>query len=1562
MRTVSGTITTAERGRVLVPRHSAIAERRLLAFGSPTITVNASLDITRPISVIAHPSNANVAYGLYGYSGGSLYIKVLNPATGSDWAMTSTSATSLETSGTSHCVKPSLVNDSGAIYVYTAQFSGSIVTIRRAAVSSTSNPPTASLSTYTSFTAPFSATTTSSIFRRVEAVIGLSGGQAIVVLGVHDFDNDSSTLYFYWVQSPTKTVPLSTTIKTSFSDTWVANNFWQHATGCAFICANRRPDGTIVVIANAGTYSEPRAIGFTIRNGVESPFRPLVPSDIESGAVNILPTGLTEINSLLYLSGRVVRRPAVRAGSANAVSYDGYMVSTGDLDFSFGARNHYVQSTLANGTVFLPYNATTVFYGGGQSISSAQATSVQTGSVVNGLALPIASWNLSSVVNGSDAVTFSAANPLGALNDDLRIDAGSAIKLQSGQGVDLADIGEYGIDGNTFANGLNGREKVSIETRDAGHKTLIDWVSPFYGQLLARQVVRTNNLAGFTVMTPDKGYKGGTALTYKGLNEPFIAYASAYGSDQHLQKATVTFNYAEPTANYHLSAFGFVFGATDSGNANIAFIPKQNSWTATSGGNMTQIEVRKLALNAIDSLDPNKENTGFNFTPRINNMLRGESGSSIRTTAGTGTYSYRVTPAFAADVQYDFAMRKAGRKVWLYGKTRNYNPANLSANAGYTLLGEYEFAISESPQYSARTSVGVSLNTDVAFSTSWWTQGAFNDIKVQATAAANHLYTLYNRLYMTGDSGSPGPSSTITRTSGVATSGLQTGMTVRVQRRSGGVGHTLYTVNTVTGTDASFYVYRSAIPATFYPDGSNFIHDIYVLQGGLGGFGEVASGNKVDTIQAFNGTFLVPIETGARKREITSAYRAFVVTNDSTAGAVRYIKTDGISHECISGSTYTGGTYEAWDYPTSPHIDPRQWRVLGYGGRIYEGSMATFGLPTGENDVRLLKVEDEAVRYQLQQFLGVGIYPADTQTLTSWTCIPAYYAPLQAATAGSVNLKNWRATSGQQPGDNLGDFTSTPVGGSVKSPIGLLAEVVTRNNDQEAGGVERAYHVVSSTMVQPADVTTTNTSYVTLDNAFSNAIRGADPTGSTVIDGDLVVLSGRGHKLDGVFTSKTTHAENTPVVYLPTNGYPNYNQAAITMSRYGYWGGRYLSIQDAIARVSKMAGMMKPVFRSVASVTGQSITSSAYNVPLRETVSDFVLDANIYIPGGNISTTPADSNRLYITFRGYYTLSIQGWNTSAMVNNGCEGGLRIGLLTNSGSVTADGNGDKWIEHAPVITGNYNLSGTYAGSGISWTLTNDTARTTKVRLIVIGSEVSVEIEGQPAWTFDLSTANDGGSNSYAVYDRGAVTVRYSASLTTTADINVQELSDEATDVFINKGADGSSALNDLIKERHVQHRATTNGGIEFSQFYARDNAGTLQYNLLHDAWGFKDMSVFSHQEVIGQSSGEYIDDATARAEGYSFNTASSNSAKTGANAEIEARLLVRQGKEMAAQRAVSGYGFIELQPEDQVTLIYAGAGDVPGITSGTYVITTMSLSATNASVKGEYVLRQYIASV
>jgi hypothetical protein len=85
-------------------------------------------------------------------------------------------------------------------------------------------------------------------------------------------------------------------------------------------------------------------------------------------------------------------------------------------------------------------------------------------------------------------------------------------------------------------------------------------------------------------------------------------------------------------------------------------------------------------------------------------------------------------------------------------------------------------------------------------------------------------------------------------------------------------------------------------------------------------------------------------------------------------------------------------------------------------------------------------------------------------------------------------------------------------------------------------------------------------------------------------------------------------------------------------------------------------------------------------------------------------------------------------------------------------------------------------------------------------------------------------------------------------------------------------------------------------------------------------------------------------------------------KTAAQCAMEARLILREKRELQEVRTVSGYGRIALQPEDKVALVYAPTGSgVPAHTSSDHVIQAVNLSADNKSVKATYSLRKFVSS-
>jgi hypothetical protein len=407
-------------------------------------------------------------------------------------------------------------------------------------------------------------------------------------------------------------------------------------------------------------------------------------------------------------------------------------------------------------------------------------------------------------------------------------------------------------------------------------------------------------------------------------------------------------------------------------------------------------------------------------------------------------------------------------------------------------------------------------------------------------------------------------------------------------------------------------------------------------------------------------------------------------------------------------------------------------------------------------------------------------------------------------------------------------------------------------------------------------------------------------------------------------------------------------------------------VEDAIRRACSLAGMRKATFRQAfttptASIT-REITTTPYTIPFRENPVNFVLDLSIHIPANGTGTALLE-NRLNILFRSYYRLSIEQWNTAADIAAGRQGNLRVMLSTTSTDIDAPTSGDsRWLQYVTVPVTDYNFSGSYTGSSPNYTAVDDlaTARNCPARLCVKDNLVSLELFGQPVWTFNLDELDDGAGHSYRVDTAGPVTIAYTQALAdNSATLAAPELSGEVAHVDVPRGDTGRGVIDRLIGDARkpgsmrIRDIATVSGGRTFSQWWMRDDAGELRANLLKDDWMKSDEARTGHQQVTGLALGEALDEALIRAEGYSFDTEANDALETVWQCVEEARLALREQQEFAVQRGVSGYGRIALQPEDLVTRVYGTE------TAEDHVITSVKLTAEATAMKGQYELRKYM---
>jgi phage protein D len=1557
MRTINAGITSAEIGRALAPRHAATIQNELLTFAAPTTQTNANLDTSVPQSY-AMRYTGNGAYSTFRWSTGTAYLRYVDVTTAANFELDSTNAYEISTSGTLYAMRSGVYTTGTTHYIVTAYPSGGAIQVRRAALTSTSNPVSVSWSNYNT-TFGSALTDTAGLVRRVEAVCGTAGAGVVVAVGEHDYTNSFSTISFYWLPDSSQTpVLLNNFIQMPLTAGYAA---WYDRTNyCTHIAAASMSNGDLCIVANASPAG--RSVYFTVRNGIESEIKPVIPTDIEQTSVSFLASSITEINGLYYMAGRVIRTDS--AGTAQG--YDGYLVSDDFEHWSFGERSHYISTSEQAGTLLYPATGASVYYVGNLKHTSASATPLQY-SGVSGQSVTITSdvlaWSNSQITDGADTLELSLANPQNTYGSSAIVKRGAVLYLDSGQEATLSDFGVFGVDRIADSVDVNGRASgLKLSSRDIAGKRLADWHAPvdLFFQSQNAIVANLTDDAGLIIKTPeDAGYtfSSGDRLRHDGLNTPFIAYADATASDVTLQKAVVKMPVSD---NAHQSSIGFLVGAGDDGGGNLMLLGKTNTW-ATYG--KTQPAMRYMALPSVDSTDPNADNTGFNLTARKNTWWTNAGNGDIRTVASPGgTYRTQSTYSIPVDTLTDVALRTSGRRVQLWAKTHATTAATFADNAAWSLKAEYLFdyqSIMRRPL--AKSYAGLTLATDVWGDTTAFVDGAYDDFEQTITYATNSAENASFTQAAVNVSGQSPIGDRLTLECAATPSMLVVGQYIRVilpswddQLRQitniSGITVTLNDTLAYATPGATGTIYTLADDATW-------------------GFADSGKRNFVATEADELGDLPVNIDPKAKKYPRAIRGRGVFVTDDNTAASIRFIESDGVRHYLRSGDETR--TRTGWD-ETNPisldddpfysgGSDPSVWRLILHHGYVFASSPSTYGMPT---TLGYLKVDDEVIRYKPFTFYKRGMI-----NQTTWTIIPAYYAPLASATGPTSTIRNWRSTGGAQPGDNFGTMDA--------DAAGLLVDIVSKNGGQVQG--DSQYYVDSFTNVGSPDVD--NTSYITLNEAYPNSVRGPDPdvdapegaidtSRKMQLEGDMAVISGRGQ----FETIKDKHDADAPVVYYPCNS--SGTQATIQVSRYEMYSGRYTSVEDSIKRVCTMAGQRAVSFRNAFTssyVTGEysfTIGTSATTLPLYEDVSDFVLDLNCHIPGNGLGSG-LYNNRLNVTFRDYYRLTFQRYNTATDYTNNRRGNLFIGLSNTTTDVTAPASTDfgqyRWFEHVVVPITDYDFSGTATGSGSNWTHNEDTDKNVDLRIIAQGNTIIVEMNGQPVWTFNLNNYADTTTTttgSYTVTTAGNITVAYTTAISgNDATARVLELGDELDGVAIRKNSTARSGIDDVIGGRHIRSRTTAAGGIEFGQYYARDDAGNLQYNLMRDDSTLDDALQLGHVQVIGDEvAGEAMDDTTLRTEGYMFDVVSNDLMTSAAQCALEARLVLREKRELQELRSVSGYGRIALQPEDKVALVYAPTGSgVPAHTSTDHVINSLSLTADNKSVKATYSLRKYVSS-
>jgi hypothetical protein len=342
--------------------------------------------------------------------------------------------------------------------------------------------------------------------------------------------------------------------------------------------------------------------------------------------------------------------------------------------------------------------------------------------------------------------------------------------------------------------------------------------------------------------------------------------------------------------------------------------------------------------------------------------------------------------------------------------------------------------------------------------------------------------------------------------------------------------------------------------------------------------------------------------------------------------------------------------------------------------------------------------------------------------------------------------------------------------------------------------------------------------------------------------------------------------------------------------------------------------MHKSVFRSAGELRTTLPANVAQTISSRDQ-SDFALDV----------AAPLTESWISVYLRDYYRVDI------------CQpaaGVIGLRLVATQDVITAF-EGERVLRAVEIPASDFYLAGDVF-----------------MRIIAAGTEIIVECAGQPLWTFDLETI------SHVNTDAGPVQISSAAAQPISA--RLVELCSEVGDTpFTNEQTVNSIIADGLLRDRNVHHRATVDGGVEYSAFWERDELEPLTGLLLRDTHGGNSVTLAAHVQAVGDgASGVWIDDGVAAKHGYRFANARAGAVRTVAQAVDEARLYARRLKEQYAARSLDGFGILEAQAEDRINISYAPGEGRPQLPPTDFVITKKTLIAEADALKGSWEVRGF----
>lgn len=1468
MRPISAALAAAERKTALAPRTTASIKPGFMRRVADNYRLSASVDADTPQM---YANTGSVIYATWrGMDGkgrlsiaGAGRLETVNSTQLDDGALPAAMRYGMERSGSENL-----------LHVYRVVTADTRWQLQRAAISGTTAPVALE---FTNFGPPFAygGVDTAEYVRRVEAIIPLADGHVLVADGAHQFSAGVSYIRFYLVDA-WNAITLRNAIEMPLTE---PRSTWQGiAKHCSYIAAASCASG-IVIVANADPAG--RAVVWTLQNGVESAVQPLVPVDALADNAHIFPCAITNINSVLHLTAHVTRLTSDASGTTLRTQYDVYLTaSTARPElWSFGGLGHYITPNRRNGTMMLmpgTNSISTIVYAGNGSQVVFETTPEQYAAPEFDLAGRVGDWTLSQIADGADELTLSLLNGDGGLNDKSSVAEDATLTLRgSHDGYDPIDLGQYRVrlSKNITKEGWG---NWGVTGRDLGHAQLVDCTLPFSGMMRGRSAWRSDlkDDGGLTRKTPDRswGIVDGGGLRHDGLNDPFFAYFDAFAHEDFLTELIVR---ADCDDEYHRGQIGVVFGAVDaddglSASGNVLIIPKQSSWT---GHTQTRSRLRKLKLGA----------AGWDVAERMSPLVEAVGETTAITEDAGAAYPTDNDYSIPAGADTEIAVRMFGEYICIYAKPRDKSYAGCAANAKYTLITRARFSRITRRAHGARPFCGIVLAHDVFASKTAFAGAFYKDIEAQLSDAQTK-HGARASAYLTPLTGvvteveyPPGSvNATVTGVGTKFTSEVHIGQKLRfnnhVRAVTNIIGDTQISCATVDEFGAALDVYsRVTSGQAFIRSGDGY-----------------AWCTSAKTEKVVGDDLTLHLNPHALRAALEIGMAARISSDDNTAHSDRFVLSDGVNHLLMNSGWDTTNPIPSGS-PGYGGSEPSAWRIIGRAALIAKKPASFYGLPNGISRARYMICAKEIVRYEEMSFTAwrENLTSANYAITETWLHVPTKFF---------------------LPGEQYGPISAiAPNAGDPFGAVraGDLVELTTRNSGDN--GYFSAEDDKTQTQLYAFGKTGASLALAKYDTPMG-AMRAATYEGD-LNPRDMVISSGRG----AFGTPKSSHKPDEPVAYYPagSDGKP----AAITLKRAGFWSGRFITLEDAIARFCALAGMHKPRFRDAGTLQTTLQANTAKTISRRDQ-SDFAMD---------VTAALSADTWLSVYLRGYYRVDF---------SQPAPGVIALRLIATQ-NVIAAFNGLRVLRAVDVPVSDFHLVGEIT-----------------LRVIAAGTEIIVECAGQTLWTFDLEAIG------YANTDTAPVQI--SSPIIQTVIARMIELCGEVGDTAFTNEQTISSIISDgLLRDRNVRHRATPDGGVEFSAFWERDTLAPLTGLILRDTHGGNSVTMAGQVQAIGDgASGEWIDDGVLAKYGHRFVSVRAGAVKTVAQAVDEARLYLRRLKEQYAGRAMDGFGILEAQPEDAISISYMPGAGWPQLPPTDFVITKKTLAATPDALKGQWELRGF----